>query len=182
MFLVVGNKQSLLISDSIAKHVTGVEDLVVRPFPGRTIGGLAREVSSSKSLQRDIESANIVIVHVGTNDIFNLHFEDFPSALNNLFGVIRNVKLNVKLCYSAILPRPVDLRQSKSLVINANNRVRRFCKYRRITYLQSFRPFVQKNGEPHRHMFAVRDGGLHLNTEGSRVLSNFYRQVLNSMK
>lgn len=179
---VVGYKQTLLMSDSIAKHVHGVDGLVVEAFPGRTLGGLAYEISKNVKLQDLISKSDYVIVHCGTNDIRNLGIEDFPAAINNVFACISRINRKVKLLYSAILPRPVDFAVTKELVIKANNRIRRFCKFRKFPFLKTFKPFVDRKGIPMRHMFAIKDGGLHLNTEGSRVLSNFFLQVVKSQR
>ncbi len=141
---VIGCKRALLISDSIGKHVSGVDELVVAPFPGRTIGGLSFEVTRNLKLKHAIESADMVIVHAGTNDIHKLSVDEFPAVLNNLFASIHLVKPTVKLLYSGILPRPVDFKETQFMVIRANNRIRQFCKFRKYTFLRSFKPFVQE--------------------------------------
>ncbi len=119
-----------------------------------------------------------MILHIGTNDIFKLSPDEFPAAINNLFATIKQIKTSVHLLYSAMLPRPVDYFSSKDLVVTANMKIKKLCKYRKNPFLKTFKPFMARDGKPYRHMFAVRDGGLHLNTEGSRVLSNFYLQVV----
>lgn len=172
----------MLLSDSMAKYVDNVSDLEVICYPGINFERLTFKVQNSHSLQSKILSVDFLIIHVGTNNIHRLSSLEFPAALNSLFSAIRSVNPHVKLLYSAILPRPVDFNVSERLVIQANNRMMRFCKSRKIPFISTFRPFVSKSGQVHRHMFAIRDGGLHLNNEGSRVLSNFFLQVVKGLR
>ncbi len=173
---------TLLVSDSIPKYVAGIDYLELHCFPGTTLGRLVAVFERNSALKHAVTYAEFVIVHVGTNDISILSPDSFPAAVNSLFTAIRQINPAIKLLYSAILPRPVDWSSTQSLVKRANNLIMRFCKARKIPFLSTFRPFVGANGVIHRHMFAVRDGGLHLNLEGSRVLTNFYLQVVKRLR
>ncbi len=111
----------LLISDSICKHVTGVNGLALQCFPGATIWKLTAQVKNNLVLQQAIAKTDFVILHVGTNDIHRLSAEEFTSALNDLLCVVRTIKNSVNISYSAMLPRPVDFSVTRDLVIKANN-------------------------------------------------------------
>lgn len=182
MFIYLGRKHVLLLCDSMAKYVEDVDCLSVQPFPGRTIGGLVREVSCNTDLQGKLSKADYVIIHVGTNDIHKLLPEEFSSNLNNLVSALGRVNRLLKPLISAIIPRPLDYKYTRDKVVKANNRIKYFCKLRKIPFLKTFRPFLGKNGHPLRHLFAIRDGGLHLNSEGSRVLSNYFLQVVKGLR
>ena len=54
------------------------------------------------------------------------------------------------------------------------------CLEKRIQFVSSFRPFL-KGGEPVRDLFAVRDGGLHLNFEGTRKLRSVFVNVVSHL-
>lgn len=166
----------------MAKHVEEVDCLSVKAFPGKTIGGLVYEVSHNTDLQDSLLKSDYVIIHVGTNDIYKLSHDQFPSSLNNLVAAISRVSNLIKPLISAIIPRPVDYGRTKDKVIKVNNKIKYFCKIRKVPFVKTFRPFLDKRGHPLRHLFAIRDGGLHLNSEGSRVLSNFFLQVVKSLR
>jgi len=73
---------------------------------------------------------------------------------------------------SSILPRLNDYARTGSSVKKINSQLKELCEERRVQFLHTFRPFF-KEGKPIRHLFAVRDGGLHLHTEGIRRLKSF---------
>ena len=56
-------------------------------------------------------------------------------------------------------------------------KLKALCKDRRFQYLHTFKPF-HKGRISLRELYAVNDRGLHLNTEGTRRLRQFY---INSM-
>ena len=57
------------------------------------------------------------------------------------------------------------------------------CKKKKFPFLHNYRPFRDKTtGGIHRHMFASKDGGLHLNLEGQRVFSNFLLQAVKRIR
>ena len=89
------------------------------------------------------------------------------SNLNNLFFNIREANRDIGIMYSAILPRACDLKDINQKVKDANVQIEKKCKARKFPFLHTFRPFIDKQGLYHRHMFAARDQGLHLNLEGT---------------
>ena len=74
---------------------------------------------------------------------------------------------------SSILPRPIDHSTLGLKVKNVNLSLKNLCNNRKIQYLHSYRPFL-KGGQPIRELFAIRDRGLHLNSEGTRRLRSFF--------
>ena len=75
--------------------------------------------------------------------------------------------------YSAILPRPDQSNEINQTVKDINTAKEKMCKARKFPFLHIFRPFIDKEGQYHRYMFAARDNGFHLNLEGSRVSLEF---------
>lgn len=172
----------MLLTDSIGKYVSGIEGLEVRSFPGFTISHLAGECERNMELKFVLKQKTAVIVHVATNDICKLDAGQIVSNLNNLFYQIKEINRNVEILYSAILPRPCNSETTNQRVNEANVAIEKACKARKFPFLHTFRPFINKTGECHRHMFAARDHGLHLNLEGNRVLTNFYLQVVKRIR
>ena len=157
-----------ILSDSIAKYVTGIRQAEVIAFPGINFSRLTRQIEKNPKL---VEK-KFTIIHVGTNDIKNYTIEEMLSFFNNLITLIRSMS-STTIVFSSILPRPVDADETGEKVKEVNLRIKQKCKDRNVQFLHSFRPFL-KYGKPIRELFAVRDGGLHLNNEGTRLLRSFF--------
>ena len=157
-----------IISDSIAKHVRDIRNARVLAFPGINISRLSARLQRNPSLL----SAPFSVIHVGTNDVHNLSEDEFMSDFNNLITIIRSVS-DTNILLSSILPRPLDHIRTGSKLKEVNRRLKVLCSERSVKFLHSFRPFF-KGGQPVRELFAVRDGGLHLNCEGTRRLRLFF--------
>ena len=157
-----------ILGDSIPKYVGLIEKADVFTFPGINVARLTSRV------QRDpfLISKDFTIIHVGTNDVCHLSEEEILSCFNNVITVIRNVS-RTRILISSILPRPLDYARTGSKVKNINGQLKKLCEERRVQCLHSFRPFF-KEGKPMRRLFAVRDGGLHLHAEGTRILRSFF--------
>lgn len=123
-----------------------------------------------------------VIFHVGTNDVGNkASFDAMISDYGNLIGICRKVKPNINIVISAILPRPVDhditdthIRRVNSYLLNNMSKSMNF------KFIKTYRPFMYA-GKVKRELFAKRDGGLHLNTEGSNRLRYYFLRTIASM-
>lgn len=159
----------IVLSDSMAKHVSGIRGTKIVAFPGINISRLSSKISQGMICF----DCSYIIVHVGTNDISGHLTEDEIVALfNELITLIRS-KCCGRILMSSILPRPIDFERNGNKVKNVNNKLAALCKSRNVTFLRSFKPFL-KCGFPRREFFAVRDGGLHLNLEGIRRLREFF--------
>ena len=147
--------------------MSGIRHAEVIAFPGINITRLTSRIQRDLSLL----SRPYTIIHVGTNDIHNLSVGEMISEYNNLITVIRNLS-NTRILFSSILPRPVDYENTKDKVKEVNRRLKLLCMERHVQFLHSFRQFF-RCGQPIRELYAVRDGGLHLNMEGTRLLRQF---------
>ena len=157
-----------IISDSIAKHVTDIRHSEVIAFPGININQLANKIEKGHFyLDKPVS-----IIHVGTNDVVHMEAGAMLSCFNNLISQIRK-KSNTSIVMSALLPRPVDYSLLNDTVKHVNNKLKQLCKDRKVQYLHTFRPFT-KAGVPLSVLYAVNDQGLHLNTEGTRRLRQFF--------
>ena len=94
------------------------------------------------------------------------------SAFNNLITSIRQ-KSATLIVISSILPRPKDHASYGDRVKLVNKGLVKLSKDRRVRLLHTYRPFL-KNCMPIRELFAINDQGLHLNTEGTRRLRQFF--------
>ena len=89
----------------------------------------------------------------------------------------------MKIIISAIIPRPCDLHidPTESNVKSVNKELKILCKMRHIQFLHTFRIFLHNN-KPIISYFALNDGGLHLNREGTRRLRLFFIYAVAHLK
>ena len=137
-------------------------------FPGINVSRLANRVSKGHV---DINS-EFAILHVGTNDINSLQVTEILASYNDLISTVR-ANYDCKLVVSAILPRPIDHERNGNKVKELNKGLEKLCTSRKCQFIRTYKPFLF-SGEPRRELFAIRDGGLHLNLEGVRRLRQFF--------
>ena len=85
--LIADYRRVVIISDSIAKNITGIFGATVQSLRGYTIAQVAMK------LDQDLISLapyDYVILHVGTNDIDNrAPYDNIISDFGNLIGICR---------------------------------------------------------------------------------------------
>lgn len=168
-----------ILSDSMAKYVSGVKYTTVQAFPGATVSRLQSKILSQKA---SIDFKYTILL-IGTNDISSsLSVGEIISLFENLVTIIRS-RSSTKLIISGIIPRPCDLQTdpTESRVKSVNKELKELCKRRHLQFLHTFRIFLHKN-KPIRSYFAVNDGGLHLNSEGTRRLRLFFINAVSHLK
>ena len=176
-FCIFTDIQVTIISDSICKYIKGIHYTEVKAFPGANISRLTWKIQKDMSLI----SKPFTILHVGTNDISqkDLSIEKIISLYNNLITFIQE-NSKTEVIVSSVLPRPVDLMLTEYKVKETNRRLRSKCLQRRVKFVASYHPFL-KGGKPVTELFAVRDGGLHLNFEGIRKLKSIFVNVVSHL-
>lgn len=130
-------KTAALITDYIAKHIY-LKKCTLQAFPGVDI------IDVIDLINRGIIKLHfdIIIIHVGTNNIWNLW--DFENNYNQLVtDVTCLAKRNAKMILSAILPRPVDFNQTKIFVVAVSNLIRNLCLHRDADFIATYKPFVK---------------------------------------
>ena len=123
-----------------------------------------------------------MILHVGTNDIgYRAPYGDIISDFGNLIGICKKMKPSIQIIVSAILPRPVDHSYTDPMIRSVNKQLNKvLSKTLRFKFVPSYKPFMYA-GSVRRELFAKKDGGLHLNTEGTNVLTRFFLRVIATM-
>lgn len=163
----------------MAKYVTGIEGVLLQAFSGDTISRMANRLSRGQII---LDNFDYVIFHVGTNDIArNASFDHIISDYGNLIGITRKIKPKIKIIISAILPRPVDHVKTDPLIRRVNSYIlKNMTKHMNIRFFRTYRPFMFQ-GRVKRELFAKLDGGLHLNTEGTNKLRNYFLRSIAAM-
>ena len=123
-----------------------------------------------------------MILHVGKNDIgYRAPYGDIISDFGNLIGIFKRIKPSIQIIVSAILSRPVDHSGTDSMIRSVNKQLNKvMSKTLRFKFVPSYKPFMYA-GSVRRELFAKKDGGLHLNTEGTNVLTRFFLRVIATM-
>ena len=123
-----------------------------------------------------------MILHVGTNDIgYRDPYGDIISDFGNLIGICKKMKPSIQIIVSAILPRPADHSDTDPMIRSVNKQLNKvLSKTLRFKFVPSYKPFMYA-GSVRRELFAKKDGGLHLNTEGTNVLTRFFLHVIATM-
>ena len=110
----------VIVSDSIAKYLEGIEGVDLKSFPGDTIAKITYRIDT-KHVRLD--KYDYILLHVGTDDTDNkASFDDMISDFGNLIGMCRKRKSKIKIIISSVLPRPVDY-------VNTNDPSRRVNGY-----------------------------------------------------
>lgn len=169
----------LIVGDSIIKDMSPIEGVVIRSFPGATIGKLSFHFSEGHI---SLENHDYLIVHVGTNNIGRRDKqESIMSDYGNLIAQIKKIKPTIKVIISAILPRPLDHQVTDQVIREINNKLKNYlapdlgCKF-----VCSYKA-VCKFGTYRQYLYAKLDGGLHLNFEGSNRLRYFFLRVISTI-
>ena len=154
------------------KHVRNCQ-YHLQPYPGARIQDLTYFINSGLvSINYDI-----VIIHVGTNNVNFCQMADFEFYYNNLVSVVkRHVNPSTKIILSAIIPRPVDDEYTGDFVTAANKALQSLCMKRNVDFVATYKPFL-KFGRPVCELFSPICK-LHPNYFGNLKLTNFYVQVI----
>lgn len=148
-------------------------------FTGFTIARIASKIDSGEA---DLQPYDYVIIHAGTNDIEYRHSKNaIISDYGNLVGICRRKKPSIKIVISAILPRPKDHKITDPVIRDVNKHLRlEMSKSMRFKFVCTYKPFMYA-GSVRIGLFAKRDLGWHLNTEGTNVLKRFFLRVISTM-
>ena len=174
-------KKVVIVSDSIAKHVQGIEGVDVKAFPGDSISKIGYRIDKNHVM---LDKYDYILLHVGTNDIDRkASFHGMISDFGNLIGICRKQKPGIKIIISSIIPRPVDFDNTDNPSRRVNGYLEKFMsKKMNFLFIKSYRPFMYK-GQPRIELFAPKnDGGLHLNTEGTSRLRYYFLKTIAAMQ
>lgn len=173
-------KRVLILCDSIGKYLDGMKDTVVQSFSGANLGYIKYVIDKEYIYLHEFDSFSHVILHFGTNDIEKHSIEIILCKFRNLIYSVRNRNRDINILISSILPRPVDFVQLGYKVVQINKALIGICKDEKISFIKSYRRFLFK-GSPKRDLFAIKDGGLHLNEAGVAQLKMCFIHVISHL-
>ena len=119
-------------------------------------------------------------MHIGTNNIGNR--DSFGAIVSDLIiAQIRKKKPSIRIIISSILPRPLDHTDTDNMIKKVNTHLRTvMAPDLNFHFIRSYRAF-SKYGTYRRYLYAKKDQGLHLNTEGSNRLRYFFLRVISTL-
>ena len=168
-----------IVGDSIGKHLSGLHGVTLQIFRGLTISQIGSKIDNGEA---DLKPYDYVIILAGTNDIGYRHsFRDIISDYGNLVGICRKKKPSIQIILSAILPRPKEHKITDPVIRDVNKYLKDvMSKSMRFKFVCTYKPFMHA-GSVRIGLFAKRDQGLHLNTEGTNTLKRFLLRVISTM-
>lgn len=107
----------LILVDSIGKYLTGIRDAEILSYRGETIGEFIHKIRSNII---KLNRYTHVIVHVGTNNVFNNKPGEILNLYRTLIHLIKQQYKNIIVGISSILPRPKDHSLSGTDIQNVN--------------------------------------------------------------
>lgn len=167
-------KPSLVISDSILKYLPEMRNTQLHAF-----GGLSCEMLLRKLKNRVFTwyHFNNIIVHVGTNDVFNINANLFEKYIRDIIHELRICNPDCVIILSSVLPRPCDFNQSELFVINFNNVLKQLASsLTDVKYMQCEKTFYSRVRKPINTLFTVDK--LHLSTTGLNKVFSFIANTL----
>lgn len=134
------------------------------------------------SRQATLENFEYVIFHVGTNNVAQrASFEQIISDYVNLIKACRRINSDIKIILSAIIPRPVDHDVTDPIIRKINSYLHKTLSDElKFKFICTYKPFTHA-GKVRRELYAIRDGGLHLNMEGTNKLRFFFLRVISTL-
>lgn len=171
----IGTNFSILVTgDSIIKLLRAWRNVRVLPKPGKDIQGLHSELKPLKEFLRQFD---LIIVHIGTNNIERDSQFEIERQLRRLVWDLRQMLPGVRIGLSCILPRPRDEGNSyiRGKVIRVNNFMIEFAEQYSMICIRTYSPFLH-GGFSKDGLFAY--DGLHLRSSGLRLLRRFWKNQL----
>jgi lysophospholipase L1-like esterase len=162
-----------IISASIPKYVDGIRGCTTQAFLGATIGRITELLSRGKI---NISNIDIVIIHVGTNNISSAQNVDtIISYYGDLIHKLK-YKTNAHIVCTSILPRLCDHDKTVNKINKVNLELKKLCIRKKIQYTNLYRSFLLNN-RPDSSLYAPRDG-LHLNFAGTSLLRKKFINII----
>lgn len=140
----------LILGDSMIQNVQSINNTFVRSYRGDTLEDITNHLRHDKIPA--IYDKRIVLLHVGTNDLYSLEIAEMVDDFKALLDQIKLKNSEAKLLVSAILPRPKDFWTTQEKIVDYNRRLiaKQVCW--NFTFVHTYSIF-QRNRLPIRQMY-----------------------------
>lgn len=167
---------ALVIGDSIIKKVKKIRGAEIQSLRGCSIEDLKNFMLHGMG-RKWLNHKQIVVIHVGTNDLFTLTPEQIFDDLKRLVQEIRRWSTPRFILFSSIIPRPKDFWTTFEKTLAVNKMIKSREDEIGIRYIRSWRPFSRK-GLPRR--FTYNKDGLHPSKKGAARLGRYIGKEINN--
>ena len=177
--MIAENRRVIILGDSIIKNMPPIDGVIIKSFRGDNIARLTNRIEGGEV---NLSPFEYIIVHVGTNNIDDRDsYENIIADYGNLIPTIKKKKRSIRIIMSAIIPRPVDHVDTDNMIKRVNQCLRsKMASDFGFHFVETWKA-VSGYGTYKRWLYAKNDGGLHLNTEGSRRLRYFFLRVISTI-
>ena len=170
---------ALVLGDSIIRHCHTPKHADILSIRGATVDTLITRVK-----QNIINFSNyqLVIIHVGTNDVDNGNADLILPKLLELCSEIRNRQAFMQFIISAIIPRPKDFDTTDAIIKQVNRSIAGWCSRRMdFTFYPTYNTF-QKFGWPDLRSEYWDTDNLHLADQGVKRLNLLLKSMVSMWK
>ncbi|CAC5383984.1 unnamed protein product [Mytilus coruscus] len=137
---IIEDFRSTLVCDSIAKHVKTIRRCHLQAFPGANIWDIINLLNCG-TIQVNYD---IILMHVGTNNVGTYEVADFDIAYNVLISTIEKlVNPHTVIVILAIIPRLLDFQNTCYFVTTINSRLRSLCFKNVVQFVATYKPFFE---------------------------------------
>ena len=178
-----------MITDSIGKALPSN-----RLWSHHALIGKTFKDATERMISGDIRVGGLRVIafHLGTNSMdyrgwgrmssWQERLAAMQEEVKALYRSVRRYNATCFIVFSAVLPRGCDWQHTQELYMAFNRFLRQFAREKRCGYLPTFTSFIYKDGpkkgRPIEGLFAIRDGGLHLNLVGRQVFTDRFKMAL----
>lgn len=154
-----------IIGDSILQGIGCIRNAAVRSYRGDNLEDLAKHVRAGR--MTCIYGMKAIIVHAGTNDLYNSTTEQILQDVRRLF---EDAYWNptAKLCFSGIIPRPKDFHTTQFKIFDINTELQKKQQEWDFKYIRTHRIFM-RYGLPIQVMYRT-EGNDHLHPSDVRTI------------
>ena len=182
-------KPILVLTDSIGKALPSRPQwqhvlLSGKSFPEATSGIHDRSIR--------VGGRRVIVIHLGTNGLcYNTWrgkmtpetvLYELICQVELLFRAVRTFNSTAFIVFSAVLPRRCDWENTKKVVLDFNTKLKAFCKRKNCGFMPTYSSFSvsrgPEKGNPLPGLWAIRDGGLHLNLPGRHLFTERFKSAL----
>ena len=165
-----------------------------RLWSHHTLSGKTFKDATERIISGDIRVGGLRVIafHLGTNSMdyrgwggkisWQEQLSSMQEEVKALYSSVRRFNATCFIVFSAVLPRGCDWQHTQELYLAFNRFLRNFARGKHCGFMPTFTSFIYKDGPrkggPIESLFAVRDGGLHLNLVGRQVFTDRFKMAL----
>lgn len=184
-----GGQPIKVITDSIGKALPSIRNCSHELKSGCTIRGITDDILCRRLL---LGGLRVVVFHIGTNSLdarawsrrttWRVRLNELRAEILSLYQAVRQCNRSAFIIFSAVLPRKCDWEFTKYLYVEFNTALCSFARSRSCGFMPTYRGFIHgegsMKGQPLAHLFAHRDGGLHLSLSGRYIFTERFKSAL----